>query len=162
MSGRVLHTIEPFFDKNSRILILGTMPSPVSRKEGFYYAHPQNRFWSVLAAVYGTETPYGTEQRKAFLRERGIALWDVLASCYIEGASDASIKNAEPNSIRYVLERAPIAAIFTTGTKAAQLYHWLCYPDTGVKAHALPSTSPANAAWSFDRLVEEYKVILDV
>lgn len=162
MTGRVLHTIEPFFDQNSRVLILGTMPSPVSRREGFYYAHPQNRFWRVLAAVYGARTPCGIEQKKAFLRERGIALWDVLASCYIEGASDASIKNAEPNPIRYVLERAPIAAIFTTGAKAAQLYRRLCYPDTGVKAHGLPSTSPANRAWPFDRLVDEYRAILDV
>lgn len=161
MSGMVTHTIKPFYDKNSKILILGTMPSPASRKEGFYYAHPQNRFWRVLAEVFGVSVPLTVELKKSFLKQNNIALWDVLSACTIKGAKDTSIKNPRPNNINFVLEKALIKQIYTTGKKAAALYEKLCYPDTGIKAVSLPSTSPANCGrYSFDRLVEEYSVIL--
>lgn len=161
MPGLVTHTIEPFFDAHSRILILGTMPSPASRREGFYYAHPQNRFWRVLSEVFGTPAPLTIEAKKAFLRARRIALWDVLSSCSIQGADDASIRNAKPNPIRLVLERAPIRSVYTTGKKAAALYQRLCYPDTGIRAYSLPSTSPANRArYTYEQLVDEYRALL--
>ena len=126
MIERVLHPLEPVADAGSRVLLLGTMPSPKSREAGFYYAHPQNRFWRVLAALWGEETPAGTQERLAFARRHHIALWDVLRACSIEGADDGSIRQPEVNDLRQVLERADIRAIFTTGAKAAALYKRHC------------------------------------
>lgn len=158
---QVFHTIEPVFDEHSRVLILGTMPSPKSREEGFYYAHPQNRFWPVLAAVFGEKTPQGTDARKAFALKHGIALWDVLASCDIDGAADASIKNPVPNDIAWLAAKTQIESIFTTGGTAYRLYNRCCAAKTGIKAVGLPSTSAANARMSLDRLIGEYRVIYD-
>lgn len=159
--GQVFHTIEPVFDKNSRALILGTMPSPKSREEGFYYAHPQNRFWPVLAAVFNERTPIGTEERKSFAKKHGIALWDVLASCDIEGAADSSIKNPVPNDIARLISETEIKSIFTTGGTAYRLYNRYCADKTGIKAVGLSSTSAANARMKLDELVREYRVIYD-
>ena len=128
------------------------MPSPKSREAGFYYAHPQNRFWRVLAALWGEETPAGTQERLAFARRHHIALWDVLRACSIEGADDGSIRQPEINDLRRVLDRADIRAIFTTGTKAAALYRRYCLPVTGRPAIPLPSTSPANCRATLDDL----------
>ena len=155
----VVHPLEPVWDENSRVLILGTMPSPRSREEGFYYGHPRNRFWPVLAAVFGEETPQGTAERREFCLRHGIALWDVLASCAIEGADDASIRQAVANPIGELLDRAPIERIYTTGKKAFDLYRRLCLPHTGVEAVSLPSTSPANCACSFEKLRAAYQVL---
>lgn len=155
----IVHPLKPVWDENSRILILGTMPSPKSREAGFYYGHPRNRFWPVLAAVFGEEVPVDTEQRKAFCLHHGIALWDVLASCEIQGADDASIRDAVANPIEMLLEKAPITAVYTTGKKAFDLYKKLCLPKTNLPAVALPSTSPANCAWSLERLIEAYSVL---
>ena len=160
MIERVLHPLEPVADAGSRVLLLGTMPSPKSREAGFYYAHPQNRFWRVLAALGGEETPAGTQERLAFARRHHIALWYVLRACSIEGADDGSIRQPEVNDLRQVLERADIRAIFTTGAKAAALYKRYCLPVTGRPAIPLPSTSPANCRVTLDGLTEAYRAIL--
>lgn len=152
----VEHTLSPIYDKNSKVLILGTMPSPKSREVGFYYGHPQNRFWKVLADIFN-ET---IEDKIIFLQEHQLALWDVLKSCEIQGAEDASIKNPIPNDFTQLLEEANIQAIFTTGKKATDLYMKYCYPKTNIPAIGLPSTSPANRRISYDQLKEEYSKIL--
>ena len=160
-AGLVTHEFDAFFDKDSRVLILGTIPSPKSREQGFYYGHPQNRFWKVLADVLGEEFPQTVEERKRFLKENHIALWDVLESCEIKGASDVSIRNARPNDMNRILQAADIRAIFATGAKAAQLYKKLCFPECGVEAVRLPSTSPANCGCSYETLREAYSQICD-
>ncbi len=158
--GLVRHTFAPVFDSASRVLILGTMPSPVSRANGFYYSHPQNRFWHILAKLLLQPVPGTPEEKRAFLLMHGIALWDVLASCEIEGASDASIQKPTANDLRVILARADIRALFTTGQKAFALYRRLCQPATGLDAIPLPSTSPANARMSIEVLAESYRRIL--
>lgn len=160
-AGLVTHEFDAFFDKDSRVLILGTIPSPKSREQGFYYGHPQNRFWKVLADVLGEEFPQTVEERKVFLKRNHIALWDVLESCEIKGASDVSIRNAKPNDMNRILQVADIRAIFATGAKAAQLYKKLCFPECGVEAVRLPSTSPANCGCSYEKLREAYSQICD-
>ena len=160
-AGLVTHEFDAFFDKDSRVLILGTIPSPKSREQGFYYGHPQNRFWKVLADVLDEEFPQTVEERKGFLKRNHIALWDVLESCEIKGASDVSIRNAKPNDMNRILQEADIRAIFATGAKAAQLYKKLCFPECGVEAVRLPSTSPANCGCSYETLREAYSQICD-
>ena len=160
-AGLVTHEFDAFFDQDSRVLILGTIPSPKSREQGFYYGHPQNRFWKVLADVLGEEFPQTVEERKRFLKRNHIALWDVLESCEIKGASDVSIRNAKPNDMNRILQAADIRAIFATGAKAAQLYKKLCFPECGVEAVRLPSTSPANCGCSYEKLREAYSQICD-
>lgn len=160
-AGLVTHEFDAFFDKDSRVLILGTIPSPKSREQGFYYGHPQNRFWKVLADVLGEEFPQTVEERKRFLKRNHIALWDVLESCEIKGASDVSIRNARPNDMNRILQGADIRAIFATGAKAAQLYKKLCFPECGVEAVRLPSTSPANCGCSYEKLRKAYSQICD-
>ena len=156
----IRHTIEPVFDEHSRVLVLGTMPSPKSREVGFYYGHPQNRFWRVMAALFDEPVPATNQERTALLLRHHVALWDVLASCVNEGAKDASIAECVPNNIGYLLARAPIEAVFCTGAKAAELYAKHCERDTGIPAVKLPSTSPANAAFSLEDLVSAYHALL--
>ena len=156
----VYHTIPPVYDGNSRILLLGTMPSPKSRAAGFYYGHPQNRMWKVLGRVFREETPMGTDARRAFLLRHHIAMWDVLAACIIRGAEDSSIDDAVPNDIRSILAEAPVEEIYTTGRKAFSLYRKYLQPVTGREAVCLPSTSPANCRWeTVDTLVAAYSVL---
>lgn len=153
----VTHTIEPVFDGRSSVLVLGTMPSPASRAQGFYYGHPQNRFWPVLAALWGEAVPATVDERRAFALAHGVALWDVLAQCTIAGASDSSIRDPEPNDLARVLEAAPVSAVATTGGAAARLYRRFDadrWPD--LPHLALPSTSAANARMSLGALVEAY------
>lgn len=159
-STHVTHEIEPVYDKNSRVLLLGTMPSPKSRETGFFYGHPQNRFWKVLALLFDEPTPETIEEKRDLCLRHRIALWDVLSSCDIEGASDASIKNAKPNDLAQILNAAPIQAVFTTGTKAGQLYKKLCEPATSIPCTVLPSTSPANSRVSLAELCTIYKQAL--
>ena len=153
------HPIPPVYDENSRVLILGSFPSVKSREQGFFYGHPQNRFWRVTAAVFGDETPVTVPERRAFLLRHGVALWDVIAACEITGSADASIRNPEINDLRPILEAAPIRAIFVNGQTAAKLYRRYAEPLTGRPAYPLPSTSPANAAWSLERLIEAWRAI---
>ena len=159
-AGHVDHPLEPVFDERSRVLVLGTMPSPKSREAGFYYGHPQNRFWRVLSALFDEPIATTNERRRDQLLCHHIALWDVLASCDIDGASDASIVDAVPNDLSRILDAAPVEAVFCTGAKAAELYARHCESATGMPCAKLPSTSPANAAVKFDELVEAYRAIL--
>ena len=155
----LIHPIAPVYDGKSRILILGSFPSVKSREQGFFYGHPQTRFWRVTAAVLGDEVPGTVPERRAFLLRHGIALWDVIAACEISGSSDASIRDARVNDLRPILEVAPIRAIFVNGQTAAKLYRCYTEPVTGRPAAVLPSTSPANASWSLERLIEAWRVI---
>ncbi len=157
--SRHIHEIEPVFDERSRVLLLGTFPSPKSREQGFFYGHPQNRMWKVLAAVYGEDVPQSVEERRAFLLRHGIAMWDVLASCAIKGASDASIRDAVPNDLSRILDVAPIEGIYATGAKAHELYRRHLEPVYGRECLRLPSTSPANAATSLEALIAAYGVL---
>ena len=157
---QVIHPLAPVFDERSRVLILGTMPSPKSRETGFYYGHPQNRFWRVMAELLDEPFPASREERLVLALRRHFALWDVLASCVIRGADDGSIREPEANDLSAVLSAAPIEAIFTTGTKAAALYRKLCLPKTGMEAIALPSTSAANCRfYSYEQLVKAYAAV---
>lgn len=158
--GHVDHAIDPVFDERSRVLMLGTMPSPASREAGFFYGHPQNRFWRVLAAIFDEPVPETIEDKHDLLLRRRIALWDVLASCDIEGASDASIRNARPNDLSRIFDAADIQAVFATGTKAGQLFAKYCEADCGMPCVTLPSTSPANAKMRLEDLTEAYRAAL--
>lgn len=153
-----IHTIDPIYDENSRILILGSFPSVKSREARFFYGHPQNRFWRVVSAVMEEECPVSVEEKKSFLLRNNIAVWDVIQSCDITGSSDSSIKNAVPNNLNQILEKAKINMIFTNGTAA---YNMFTKHNKSLDAVKLPSTSPANAAFGIDRLIEEWRVIRD-
>ena len=153
----IQHEITPVFDEHSKILILGSFPSVKSREAGFFYGHPQNRFWKVLAAVLEEPIPKTIEEKKAFLLRSHIAVWDVIASCDITGSSDSSIRNVVPSDIRRILETADIETICCNGGTAYKLYEKYIYPVVGRKAVKLPSTSPANAAWSLERLTGAWK-----
>ena len=155
----VTHEFEPFYDKDSKILILGSIPSPASRKQGFYYAHPQNRFWKVLGKVYNEKIEEDISSKKKFLTKHHIALWDVLESCYIEGAKDSSIKDPKPNDINKIILNSKVKKIFTLGRVSYNLYNKYCYPNTNIKAIYLPSTSPLNCALNLEKLTEKYQII---
>ena len=157
----IVHSFEPVYDKDSEILILGTLPSVKSRENNFYYGHKQNRFWKVLATLLKEPVPDTIEEKKAMLLAHRIALWDVIQSCDIKGSSDSSIKNVQPTDIGMILEKTNVTQIYANGNKAGQLYKRYQFPVTGIEATVLPSTSPANAAWSFDRLCETWHVILE-
>ena len=157
----VIHKIPPVYNKNSQILILGSFPSVKSREGRFFYHHKQNRFWKVLSTIVNDVLPETIDEKKDFLLKNHIAVWDVIASCDIEGSSDSSIKNAVPNDFSDILKAAPIRKIYTNGGTAYKLYHKYYEKVTGIKAMKLPSTSPANASYSLDRLISEWKVIAD-
>lgn len=157
----IVHSFEPVYDKDSEILILGTLPSVKSRENNFYYGHKQNRFWKVLATLLKEPVPDTIEEKKAMLLTHRIAMWDVIQSCDIKGSSDSSIKNVQPTDIGMILEKTNITRIYANGNKAGQLYKRYQFPVTGIEAMVLPSTSPANAAWSLERLCEAWRVILE-
>lgn len=149
----------PVYDGNSRILILGSFPSVKSRESAFFYGHPQNRFWALLERITGCEIPKDTEGRKEVLLKKHIALWDVIEECDIVGSSDSSIKNVVPVDIMKVLDSADIRTIYCNGATSYRLFMKYLYPICQVAPVKLPSTSPANAAWSIDRLYGEWKVM---
>ena len=153
------HPFPPLYDENSKVLILGSFPSVKSREEMFFYGHPQNRFWKVLAAVCNTDTPVTVEEKKKLLHENHIALWDVISSCDITGSSDSSIKNVKANDLTVILESADIKQIFVNGKTAEKYYNKYIRDTIGREAVCLPSTSPANAGWKLERLVEAWSVI---
>lgn len=159
--SEIIHNIPPVFNSESRILILGSFPSVKSREAEFFYGHPQNRFWKVTAAVFGCDVPQTTEEKKLFLLRNQVALWDVIESCEIEGSADSTIKNAVPNDITGILDTADIKEIFVNGKTAEKYYKKYLLPKTKREAICLPSTSPANAAKSLERLIEEWKIIKD-
>ena len=154
------HPFAPVYDIHSRVLILGSFPSVRSRETGFYYGHPQNRFWNVLSALYNEPFPVGNDARREMVLRHRIALWDAVKSCDITGSSDASIRNAIPNDLSVLLSHAPIERIFCNGKLAFALYSRYCSSSTGMEAVSLPSTSAANAAWRLDKLTEAWRTIL--
>ena len=156
---KVCHNIPPLWAPDSRVLILGSFPSPKSREQRFFYGHPRNRFWPVLAAVFGEAAPQSIEEKRALTLRHHIALWDTIASCEIVGASDAAIRNPVPNDLKAIVDASQIRAVFCTGSTSFRLYEKLCRKQTGIEAICLPSTSPANAAWTQERLVEAYQAI---
>ncbi len=155
----IKHTIEPFYNENSEILILGSMPSVKSRIEGFYYAHPQNRFWKVLSLVYKESIGETILEKKSFLNKHHIALFDVIASCDILGSSDASIKNVKINNISKIIKETHVKKIYLNGKKASTLYNRYLKDKLNIESICLPSTSPANANYSLLDLVNAYQVL---
>ena len=160
MKSEIKHPFPPLFDSASRILILGSFPSVKSREENFFYGHPQNRFWKVMAAVLHEDMPGTVEDKKRLLISHNIALWDSIASCEIDGSSDASIDKVIPNDLGPIFETADISAVFCNGKKAYELYTKYIQPCTGYKATCLPSTSPANASWSLEKLINAYSAAI--
>ena len=156
-SSSVVHPFPPFIGESPRMLILGSFPSVRSREAMFYYCHPQNRFWAVLARLFGEELPLTVDEKKALLSRHGIALWDVIASCRIAGSADSSITDVSVNDISPLLDTYGITGVFTNGKKAYSLYNGLILPAVGIEAVCLPSTSPANAAYSLEKLCGEWQ-----
>lgn len=157
-----VYPIAPVFDKDSKVLILGSFPSVRSREEGFFYGHPQNRFWKVTSRIFGEELPVTIEEKKAFLIRNHIALWDVIGSCEIDGSSDSSIRDVTVNDLSVILGTADIRAIFLNGKKAEQYYLKYLFPVLKCDAVCLPSTSPANAAWNLEKLITVWEAISEV
>ncbi len=155
----ITHPFPPLYDENSKILILGSFPSVKSREQMFFYGHPQNRFWRVVSTVLGQETPRTIDEKRQFLLSNGIALWDVIASCDITGSSDSSIKNVVANNLGEILSVADIKQIFVNGKTAEKYYNKYTKNTVGREAVCLPSTSPANAAWTLGKLVSEWNII---
>ncbi|MDE6658576.1 MAG: DNA-deoxyinosine glycosylase [Eubacterium sp.] len=153
----LVHPIEPLYNAESEILILGSFPSVKSREIGFFYAHPQNRFWKVMARICGEELPTSIEEKTKMILNHHFALWDVIHSCEITGSADSTIKNVTPNNLAEILSTANIKGIFVNGKKAETLYNKYIFKETGRNAIVLPSTSPANAAWSEDKLYEFWR-----
>ena len=156
-----VHPVPPLFDQNSRLLILGTFPSPRSREGKFFYHHPQNRFWKAMAVLMDSPLPETIEQKKTMMLGNGIAVWDVIQSCRVTGARDSSIRDVVPTDLSQILDHAPIEKIFANGGTAYKLYMKYSYPETGRPIIKLPSTSPANAAWSLERLIDAWSIIHD-
>ena len=158
---RIKHSFEPIFDKDSRILVLGSLPSVKSREGGFYYGHSQNRFWKLMSNILENDLPLTIDEKIKMLLDNNIAVWDVIDSCDIIGSSDSSIKNAVPNDLSKILNHCQIKNIYANGKTAAKLYKKYIEKNTGIKIIELPSTSPANAKYTLDKLMQEWKVILD-
>lgn len=153
----IMHTFQPIYNAQSKILILGSFPSVKSRENQFYYGHSQNRFWKVLAYMLEADVPQTVEEKKKLLLDNKIAIWDVIESCTIQGSSDTSIRDVAVNDFSVILENSKIEKIYVNGTKAYELYHKYAEKKTGIKAVKLPSTSPANAAWSLEKLCKAWK-----
>jgi hypoxanthine-DNA glycosylase len=154
-----VHPIPPLFDGESKTLILGSFPSVKSREAAFFYGHPQNRFWVVVATVLGCPKPETVEEKKKMILENHLAMWDVIESCDIEGSADSTIRNVTANDLSVILENSKVERIIVNGKTAEKHYNKYTYPKTGIKAICLPSTSPANAAWSIEKLVDAWKII---
>ncbi len=156
---RLDHPFGPLYNDSSKVLILGSFPSVKSREQNFFYGHPQNRFWKVIAAVFDQPVPKSIEEKKQLILSSGLALWDSIASCEITGSSDSSIRNAQPNDLSMILNNCNIERIYCNGRKSYELYQKYIKPQTGREAVCLPSTSPANAQWTLEKLIGEWSVI---
>lgn len=159
MKQIVNHSFDAYYQSNSKILVLGSIPSIKSRELGFYYMHPKNRFWKVISKVFEEKYPETLENKKEFLKRNKIALWDVIKQCEIEASSDSSISNVVPNDITSLLQQTKIETIYTTGKKAFDLYQKYIFPFTKIEAIYLPSTSPANAIFKEEELIQKYKIM---
>lgn len=156
------HVVQPFapvYDEYSKVLILGSLPSVKSREQGFYYGHPQNRFWKVTAAVFGEPVPETIEEKEGMLLRNRLAVWDVIESCDIIGSSDSSVKNAEAADVAGLLSSSAIERVYVNGALAGKLYDRYLFEKTGIAAVRLPSTSPANARWNLEALIESWRII---
>lgn len=158
---QIIHPFPLFVREDARILILGSFPSVKSREQKFFYGHPQNRFWKVMAGVCGCPVPGTIDEKKAFLAQNHIALWDTIHSCTITGSSDSSIRDVVPNDLTPILDKADIREIYCNGGTSYRLYEKYLRQQTGREAVKMPSTSPANAAWSVDRLMQAWSVIAE-
>ena len=156
---RILHPFGPLFGPESRILILGSFPSVKSREQNFFYGHPQNRFWKVIAALFDRPVPAAIPEKKELILSHGLALWDSIASCVITGSSDASIREVRANDLRIILDSCPIERIYCNGRKSHEMYNRYILPVLGREAVCLPSTSPANAQWSLEKLTAAWAVL---
>lgn len=156
-----IHNIQPVWNKESKILILGSFPSVLSREQEFFYGHPQNRFWKVLAGILNEAIPTTIEQKKEFLLKNHIAVWDVIGSCEIEGSKDHTIQNVVPNPIQDILYQTNIQKIYLNGKTAEKYYLKYIYPTLLYEAIPLPSTSPANAKFNVNMLIDKWKIILN-
>lgn len=154
-----MHPIPPLFDENSRTLILGSFPSVKSREQSFFYGHPQNRFWKLIAMLFDEEIPQSIDEKKQLILKHNLALWDVIYSCTITGSSDSSIKDVVPNDLSVILQNSSVDRIFANGALSYKMYMKYIFPQTGIEAVKLPSTSPANAAFSLEQLAESWKII---
>ena len=160
-TASIIHPIPPLYDENSRVLILGSFPSVKSREAMFFYGHPQNRFWKLMALLFDADVPSTVEEKKRLVLSHGIAMWDTIHSCTITGSSDSSIKDVVPNDLSVILNNSRVKRIFCNGAASHRLYQKYIYPINNIPAQKLPSTSPANAAWSLDRLAEAWKIICE-
>jgi len=156
---RVEHPFDPLFSRESQVLILGSFPSIRSRQQQFFYGHPQNRFWKVIAALFEEPVPVTLQQKKELILRNRLALWDSIASCEITGSSDASIRNVQANDLRVILDQCPVRQIFCNGQKSQEMFDRHIRPVIGREAICLPSTSPANAQWNLERLVQAWSVV---
>ena len=156
-----IHNIDPVYDEESRVLLLGSFPSVRSREAGFFYAHPRNRFWPLLARLFSLPEPQTVEEKKTLLHAQHIALWDSIRSCTITGSSDSSVRDVVPNDLSVILDNSEVGRIYCNGALSHKMYMKYIYPTTGIEAVKLPSTSPANAAYSMDRLEKEWRVITE-
>lgn len=161
-TNNIIHPFPPLFDENSDTLILGSFPSVKSREAMFFYGHPQNRFWRVIAALYGEEVPQNIDEKKKLILSHNLALWDSIQSCTITGSSDSSVKDVVPNDLSLIINNSKVDRVFCNGALSYKMYMKFIFPLTNINAGKLPSTSPANAAYSLDRLIEEWKVIKNV
>ncbi len=157
----IVHSLPPIYDGDCRVLINGSMLSPKSREFSLYYGHPQNRFWRVICALWGDSVPETNEEKHDYVLAHKIALWNVIAECDIKGASDATIKNVIPNDMNEIIGSSNVSAIFNLGRVADSLFMKYCKPNIKIPviSKCLPSTSPANAKWSFEALVSEFQVL---
>ena len=161
MPEKIIHPIPPLYDGNSKILILGSFPSVKSREAMFFYGHPQNRFWKLLAKIFCEDVPVTTEQKKHLVLSHNLALWDSIHSCTVTGSSDSSIKDVVPNDISVILDNSKVGRVFANGTASYKIYQKYIFPKTKTEAVKLPSSSPATAAFSLDRLYEKWKIIAE-
>ena len=161
MKKLVIHPIPPLFNRESKVLILGSFPSVKSREQGFFYGHPQNRFWKVLAKIKEDKIPDTIEEKKDFILKNNLALWDTLASCEIEGSADSTIKQAKANDLSVILDNSKVDKIFVNGKTAKKYYDKYIKDKLQIEAVCLPSTSPANASFTIEKLVEEWKIIFE-
>lgn len=160
-TANIIHPIPPLYDENSRALILGSFPSVKSREAMFFYGHPQNRFWKLMALLFDADVPSTVEEKKRLVLSHGIAMWDTIHSCTITGSSDSSIKDVVTNDLSVILNNSRVKRIFCNGAASHRLYQKYIYPINNIPAQKLPSTSPANAAWSLEKLAEEWKIICE-
>lgn len=158
-TAKIVHPIPPLFNEVSKTLILGSFPSVKSREAMFFYGHPQNRFWRLMALLFEAEVPETVEEKTHLVLTHRLALWDTIHSCTITGSSDSSIRDVVPNDLSVILDNSRVDRVFCNGAASYKLYQKYIYPQTKLHAAQLPSTSPANAAWSMERLQKAWEII---